>query len=402
MPDTRLIREKIAQAYEILDELGVDAWLTLVRETTLAPDPALALIADLDVTWISAFILRRNGSGQGGRSVALVGNFDADNVQRLGVYDRVIAYGEGPGPDLRALLAELDPAQIALNYSPNDVAADGLNHGLYLRLLQILEGGPYAGRLVSAEAIISALRGRKTATEIERIRAAVAVTEKLFDEVEAFVRPGMTQRQIAAFVHRRIDALGLDYAWPRAYNPIVTCGPDSAIGHAAPGDVQLERGHTLHLDLGIRQAGYCSDLQRMWYILDEGEVAPPPDVQRAFDVVRGAIKAGEAALRPGVPGWQVDRAARDFVVNNGFPEYMHALGHLLGRTAHDGATVLGPRWERYAGICELLVEVNNVFTLELHVVIPGRGIMSLEEDVLVTPTGVDYLSRPQTALRLIR
>ncbi|MCZ7674551.1 MAG: aminopeptidase P family protein [Chloroflexi bacterium] len=94
-------------------------------------------------------------------------------------------------------------------------------------------------------------------------------------------------------------------------------------------------------------------MQRMWYVLEEGETAVPPEVQRAFEVVLGAIRAGEAALKPGVPGWQVDAAARQFIVDNGYPEYMHAFGHLLGRVAHDGATVLGPKWERYAGICEL-------------------------------------------------
>jgi Xaa-Pro aminopeptidase len=80
---------------------------------------------------------------------------------------------------------------------------------------------------------------------------------------------------------------------------------------------------------------------------------------------------------------------------------MHAFGHQVGRSAHDGTTVLGPRWERYAGICELLVETGNIFTLELHVEIPRRGIMSLEEDVLVTDGGVEYLSRPQHELRYI-
>jgi len=75
---------------------------------------------------------------------------------------------------------------------------------------------------------------------------------------------------------------------------------------------------------------------------------------------------------------------------------------LLGRSAHDGATVLGPRWERYKGICDLQVEAGNIFTLELHVVVPERGMMSLEEDVLVTETGVEYLSTPQTQLRYIR
>jgi Xaa-Pro aminopeptidase len=81
---------------------------------------------------------------------------------------------------------------------------------------------------------------------------------------------------------------------------------------------------------------------------------------------------------------------------------MHAFGHLLGRSAHDGATVLGPQWERYTGICELPVEVGNIFTLELHVVLPERGMMSLEEDVLVTEHGVEYLSVPQMSLRYIR
>ena len=154
--------------------------------------------------------------------------------------------------------------------------------------------------------------------------------------------------------------------------------------------------------MGVKKDDYCSDIQRMWYVLDDGETEAPPEVQRAFDVVYGAIKAGEAALRPGTPGWEVDKAARDFIVDNGYPEYMHGFGHLLGRSAHDGATILGPRWERYAGICELAVEVGNIFTLELHVVVPERGVMSLEEDVLVTAAGVEYLSTPQTALRLIR
>jgi Xaa-Pro aminopeptidase len=107
-------------------------------------------------------------------------------------------------------------------------------------------------------------------------------------------------------------------------------------------------------------------------------------------------------LKPGVPGWQVDDAARQYIVDAGYPEYMHALGHLLGRSAHDGATVLGPQWERYAGICELPVEVGNIFTLELHVLVPNRGLMSLEEDVLVTKNGVEYLSTPQTQLRYLR
>lgn len=396
MSDRDLIHEKIAQATDVLDEYDIDLWLTFVRETSLTPDPVLELIFDGDVTWQSAFLLARDGS-----HTAIVGHFDAENVRALRAYGTVVDYHEGIGRPLLDAMARYDPQTIAINYSEDDVAADGLSHGMFRLLSRYLAGTPWAERLVSAAPLIAALRGRKTPAEIARVRRAIATTERIFDEVEAFVRPGMTQREIAAFVHDRIDELGLGYAWPKPYNPIVTCGPDSPAGHAAPGDVVLRPGHTLHIDLGVKQDGYCSDIQRMWYVLEEGETTAPPDVQRAFDVVLGAIRAGESALRPGVAGWQVDEIARDFIVDNGYPEYMHALGHLLGRSAHDGATVLGPRWERYRGICDLCVEATNIFTLELHVVVPNRGMMSLEEDVLVGDDGVEYLSTPQTALRYI-
>lgn len=288
MNNTQLIQEKLAQATAILDELNVDAWLTFVRETSLQPDPALELIADIDVTWKTAFIVSRSG-----RHVCIIGHFDAENARNLGLY-QVIDYHQGISQPLREALAKLDPAQIAINYSENDVAADGLSLGMYRSLQVMLAGTPYADRLISAEKIIAALRGRKSQAEIERVRQAVATTETLFDEVEEFVRPGMTQREIAEFVHGRIDSLGLGYAWPKPFNPIVTCGPESASGHAAPGDVALQKGHTLHMDLGVRQNDYCSDIQRMWYVLDDGETAAPPEVQRAFEVVLGAIKADEA------------------------------------------------------------------------------------------------------------
>ncbi len=395
MNDSKLIQEKVTQAAQILDELGIDLWLTLARETSMNPDPAMELIADLDVTWTSAFLISRKH-----KPTAIVGFYDGDNVRALGAYD-VVAYHEGISEPLREAILAQDPQRIAINFSENDVAADGLSVGLYRQLLGWLADTPYVNRLESAEAVVTAVRGRKSPQEVARVKQAIATTEQLFAEVTTFAKPGMTQKQIADFVHGRIDEMQLGYAWPKPFNPIVTCGPHSAVGHAAPGNTVLERGHTLHLDLGVKQNGYCSDLQRMWYVLAEGETAAPPDVQRAFDVVYGAIKAGEAALKPGVPGWQVDKAARDYIVANGYPEYMHAFGHLLGRAAHDGATVLGPRWERYAGICELPVEAGNIFTLELHVVVPNRGIMSLEEDVLVTNDGVEYLSTPQTALWLI-
>jgi Xaa-Pro aminopeptidase len=335
--DPNLIAEKVDQAAGILDELGVDLWLTFARETSMLPDPVLELILGLELTWRSLIMISRSGNHS-----AIVGHYDADNVRQLGIYQNVVGYHHGPRQHFLEALERYDPARIAINFSENDVAADGLTLGNYRTLLTYLEGTSFGGRLESAERIIAALRGRKTPQEVQRIRQAIATTEEIFDEVGSFVRPGMTQRQISEFVHQRIDAMGVGYAWDRAHNPIVTCGPESTVGHAIPGDVPLEPGHTLHLDLGVKQDDYCSDLQRMWYVLEDGEEEAPDEVQQAFDAVLDAIKAGESALRVGVPGWQVDAAARKVVVDSGYAEYMHALGHLLGRAAHGWFRYLGP------------------------------------------------------------
>lgn len=393
LENRQLIDEKLTQAVAILQEQDVDLWLTFVRETSMQPDPALELIFGSDLTWPSAFLITQTGE-----RVAIVGHFDSANLHALGVYTNVIGYHQGIRDVLVAELDRLQPRAIAINYSESDVAADGLSYGMYRNLRNHLAGTPHLERLLSAEKVNFALRGRKSPTEIARIRQAIATTEALFADVGDYAKPGMTQRQIAAFVQGRISELGLGYAWPKAFNPIVTCGPASAVGHAAPGDVVLEKGHLLHMDLGVREQDYSSDLQRMWYVLDDGETEAPPEVQRAFMVVAGALKAGGEALQPGVAGWQVDEVARDFIVDHGYPEFMHAFGHMMGRVAHDGATVLGPRWEKYSGICELPIEVGNIFTLELHVIVDGRGMMSLEEDVVVTEAGVEYLSTAQEAL----
>jgi Xaa-Pro aminopeptidase len=102
-----------------------------------------------------------------------------------------------------------------------------------------------------------------------------------------------------------------------------------------------------------------------------------------------------------VAGWQVDAASRESIVGAGYPEYMHAVGHGVGRTVHDGATLLGPRWERYGDAPLGIVEAGNVFTLELGVQVPEHGIVSLEEEVLVTDGGLDWLGAPQTEVIVV-
>ena len=392
-----LIHEKLDQASEILREQDVDLWLTLVRETLLTKDPCLDLIAGTYCAWQSAFLVGANGE-----RIAVVGRFDAPTVRDLDAYGEVVAYDESIAPHLRSAIERLDPRTIALNYSASDPAADGLTHGLWLTLQETLAGTAHADRLVSSEAIVNALRGRKSAEEVRRIRAAVADTEEIFDHVTATLQPGLSELEIASVMHGEVAKRGLGYAWGEDHCPAVNAGPDKDIGHSAPSELRLRartpaprRLRRLARRLHERPAAGLVRPRRRRH-------GPPADVVRAWDALWAAVDAGVAVLKPGAVGADVDAAARETLVAAGFPEPKYALGHQLGRAAHDGGTLLGPRWDRYGTAPDGVVEEGNVFTLEFGTAVPDRGYIGLEEDVLVTSTGVEWLSTPQRELWIVR
>jgi Xaa-Pro aminopeptidase len=391
-----LLHEKANQVQPLLREMGLDCWMIFVRETTLHPDPGLELVVGADVVRNSAFLF-----GAHGERIAIVARFDTANVRSKGVFQEVIGYDEDVKAPLLEVLHRLNPQQIGLNYSTDDVTADGLTYGQWLLLADLLRETPFANRLTSAAPLLSRLRGRKSPAEVARIRSAIAVTEEIVAQLTPQIHPGLSERQIAEFVHQEFQRRRVDSAWPWESCPIVNCGPDSDVGHSSPrDDLQVEPGQLIHIDLGVRLDDFCSDLQRMWYVRRFEENGPPPSVQRAFRTVVQAIEAGAAALRPGVAGCEVDAAARRVIVEAGYPEFKHGLGHGLGRAVHDGGTLLGPRWPCYGKTTERLVEVGNVFTLELGVTTEA-GYIGLEEDVLVTEQGCEFLSSFQRELILV-
>lgn len=388
-----LIIQKVNQAVEVLKEKKVDAWMTFVRETSAAEDPMLPLIFGHGLTWQSALIITRSG-----RKIAILGTLEAGTARSIGAYDEVITYDKSIRTVLRETLADLDPQQIALNYSVNDPQADGLGHGLWEVLCGYLEGTPYRERLTSAEGIVAAVRGRKTAEEIRRVREAVETTRVIYERTFDYAKTGMTEKEIAAFMQRQLVELGVEPGWQADHCPAVNSGPESEVGHAMPSDIRVEAGHLLHFDFGVRQNGYVSDIQRMMYFLKPGETEPPEPVRRGFETVVRAIEAAFKRIRPGITGNEVDQAARGVVTAAGYEEYMYGTGHHVGRTVHDGAGMLGPAWEKYGQTPFYPLEAGQIYTIEPGLAVPGYGYVGLEEDVVVTETGAEWLGEPQREL----
>lgn len=393
----QLILEKQKQAIEILKEKNIDMWLTFVRETGNIKDPMLDMIVGTGATWHSAFILTKDGE-----SIAIIGSLEEPNMKTVGTYKTIIPYLRSVRKDLVRTIKKIDPKTIAINYSQNSSLADGLTHGAYLELIDILKDTPYTERLISSEEIVAALRGRKSETEIGYIKDAIKETLIIFDQVTEFIEPGKSELDVANFVKNICIEKGFELAWEEEHCPAVFSGPDTAGAHSGPTNNTIERGHVINMDFGIKLNGYCSDLQRTWYVLKDEETEVPVAVTRGFNTILESVQNAFDSIKPGKKGWEIDEVARSYIVKKGYEEYPHGLGHQVGRVAHDGGALLGPRWERYGNSPYLEIEENNIFTIEPRLPIKGYGIATIEEIIVVNKDGAKYLSNPQKEIYVVK
>lgn len=392
-----LIKEKVNQAKELLKEFDVDCWITFVRETGINGDPILPFLTDADLTWHSAFIFSKDG-----KTCAIVGKYDEANTKDLGVYDKVIGFVKGAKSEIQNYLKELNPKQIAINYSVGSEICDGITYGMYLTLHEYLKEIGMENRLISAEKIVSALRQRKSQTEINFMKTAIDHTLNIFDEVAKFIKPGMKEKDVADFMKAEVKKRNLKFAWDEKVCPAVFSGPDTAAAHYAPSERVIEKGHILNMDFGVKYNGYCSDLQRTFYVLKDGETTAPEDVMKGFNTIVKSVEDSKQAIKPGKLGHEIDKVARDVVVDNGYEEFPHGLGHQVGMFSHDGTALLGPVWEKYMQKPFKPLEEGMVFTIEPRLDVKDRGVATIEEMIVVTNNGAEWLSKPQKEILLIK
>ncbi|MCL1908448.1 MAG: Xaa-Pro peptidase family protein [Holophagaceae bacterium] len=392
-----MIKEKIKQAASLLKEFGIDCWITFTRESEINGDPILPLLLLGPVTWHSAIIVTADG-----KSRAIVGRYDRATVEETGAYDEVFDFVSSFREPFLECMKKIAPKSIAVNYSEGSEICDGITHGMFLTLQKLLGELGMADRLTSAEAIVSALRERKSDGELKSMQEAIRHTLEIFVLVQNEIKPGRTEQDIATFMQAEVERRKLFFAWNPATCPSVFTGPETAEAHYTPTKRAVEPGHLVTMDFGVRVDGYCSDLQRTFYVPRLGETELPEAVKKGFDTLKRSIEAAKAVIKPGAKGIDVDAATRNIVVAEGYDEFPFALGHQVGRFAHDGTALLGPAWEKYAQKPFKPLESGMVFTIEPRLTVPEHGIISIEEMVVVTNNGAEWLSDPQVELLILR
>lgn len=391
-----LQKEKINQSFSLLKDFDIDLWITSGRETGMNNDPVLPFLSTIDYTALMAVIITKSGE-----SIALVGHNDEEGAKQLKIYDEVIGYDTNFDIEFPKIIERFSPKIIALNYSDYDVAADGLSHGLYLRISNLIRFIKPDVKIISAENIIGALRGRKTDSEKKRMIKAIDTTQKIYDDARTFIKPGITEKQIYDFFQERMKYYGVTAGWEPLQCPGVMVGTSSVVGHNAPTDITVKRGDVITVDFGVREDGYCSDMQRVFYVLKEGETKAPDIINKALMAIQEGIRCAAKAMIPGNKVYAVDAAARDYIVSQGFPSWNFALGHEIGRFAHDGGLLLAPQWERYEKtMLEKVLDEGMMFTLEPGI-ITEYGYVGQEEVACVGDRGGSILSEQQKSVYLI-
>ena len=240
-------------------------------------------------------------------------------------------------------------------------------------------------RVKSVTDIVAPLRAAKDALEVAQIRKAVVIAQKAFVRLtsrgaKAFV--GRSEREVAAELEYLMRLEGADSP---AFETILAAGPHACDCHYRPDSTKIRAGQSVLIDWGAKIGGYCSDLTRTIFT---GKI--PPKIGEIYEVVSNAQTAGINAVRAGALLKTPDTLARKVITDAGY-EFIHGLGHGLGREVHEAPGLGGKGTGRLRN--------GMVVTVEPGIYLPGVGGVRIEDDILVTADGPKRLSTLTTDIR---
>ena len=405
--------EKRKQTQSLMRDLGHDLWVIIAANND-AEKAHLPLIGAPEGEGIRAYVLTAD------QAISFCPSENAELQRRHGFESIMIEGDSLSNNDFPAALAEilntqitLNPGmQIALNISSEFGTMDTLGQCTYEKLTAALEEKCQGLKFSSSDQLIIAAASAKLPYEINLLTEAASLTDRVLRETFAQIKAGMTEKDVAAITKGLIAELmekdsRINYGWKAELNPIVLAG--EGIGgspHAPPTNRIIQPGDNVYIDLGISVEGYGGDLQHFGYVLREGETEAPAEVQAQYNLVIRSIEAGMAAAVPGALGWEVDKAARDVIVEAGYPSYDHGTGHQLGcGNDHAPGMLFERRFPNGEGTAEfrlstLALQEGYTMTIEPRIQVPNGA--SIEVDGMITKDGFKPLVPMQDRIHLIR
>lgn len=241
-------------------------------------------------------------------------------------------------------------------------------------------------QLLPAQKLVNGLRASKDPEEIALMRRAQEITDQAFSNICKFIQPGMSEQEIAAKLQYDMLLLGAE---KMSFDPIVVSGPNGSLPHGVPGDKPVQRGEFITMDFGCKYGGYCSDMTRTVAL---GE--PTDEMRKVYDTVLQAQLAGIAVTKAGVPGRDIDAAARRVIESAGYGAYFgHGYGHSLGIEIHESPNANSRNDKPLpAGAC---------VSAEPGIYLPGRFGVRIEDVTILTEDGcIDITKSPKELIIL--
>jgi Xaa-Pro aminopeptidase len=234
-----------------------------------------------------------------------------------------------------------------------------------------------------ASEVLSPLRMRKSAAEVDALRRAGAAIDAVHESMADWLRAGRTEAEVAADLAAAIRAAGhatVDFT-------IVASGPNGASPHHGTSSRRIGEGEPVVVDIGgTMPDGYCSDSTRVYVV-----GSPPAEFTRAYDALYAAQRAAVAAVKPGVPAEAIDAVARDLLTEHGYGErFLHRTGHGIGLDGHEEPYIVAGN--------ERLLEPGMAFSIEPGVYLAGRFGARIEDIVVCTAVGVERMNTIPTEL----
>lgn len=227
------------------------------------------------------------------------------------------------------------------------------------------------------QSLFGQLRAVKTPEEIAVMKRAQEVTDDAFADVLQVIRPGMTELELMAELVYRLLKHGGE---KMSFDPIVVSGPNTSMPHGVPGERRLQNGDFITMDFGVKVGGYCSDMTRtvaLGYATDE--------MKLVYETVLRAQLAGIAATRAGVPGCEIDGAARKVIADAGYGQYFgHGYGHSLGLEIHEAPNCNAANKNPMPAFA--------VCSAEPGIYLPGKFGVRIEDVVIVTEKGCEDIT----------